>query len=296
MKVAGAPITWGVCEVPGWGHQMSAERVLREMRELGLEATELGPPEYLPDGAADLRRQLDSSRLSLAGGFLAAVLHEPDSRAATLGLVVTTAAKLAAAGAEVLVLAAALPGAGYETRERLTEDGWAALIETLNAVEEAVAARGLGLAVHPHAGTAIAGAAEVSRLLERTAVPLCLDTGHLFLGGVDPAELARAAGSRVSHVHLKDVDADLAAQLAGGRFSYVEAVRAGLYRPLGQGDLDLQAAFQSLQESGYEGWYVLEQDVALAEEPAPGEGPLVAARQSVEFFRALEGLKGPLAK
>lgn len=296
MKVAGAPITWGVCEVPGWGHQMGAERVFREMRELGLEATELGPPGYLPDGAADLRRQLDSSGLSLAGGFLAAVLHEPDSRAAILGLVVKTAAKLAAAGAEVLVLAAALPAAGYETRERLTEDGWAALIETLSAVEEAVAARGLRLAVHPHAGTAIAGAAEVTRLLERTTASLCLDTGHLFLGGVDPAELARAAGARVSHVHLKDVDAGLMAQLAGGRLSYLEAIRAGLYRPLGQGDLDLEAVFGSLQESGYEGWYVLEQDVALAEEPAPGEGPLVAARQSVEFFRALEGLKGRIAK
>ena len=142
----------------------------------------------------------------------------------------------------------------------------------------------------------IAGAAEVTRLLERTTASLCLDTGHLFLGGVDPAELARAAGSRVSHVHLKDVDAGLMARLAGGRLSYLEAIRAGLYRPLGQGDLDLEAVFGSLQESGYEGWYVLEQDVALAEEPAPGEGPLVAARQSVEFFRALEGLKGRIAK
>ncbi len=296
MKVAGAPITWGVCEVPGWGHQVGAERVLREMRELGLKATELGPPGYLPDDGDDLRRLLDASGLVLAGGFLAAVLHEPDRLAATLGLVEKTAATLAAAGAEVLVLAAALPGAGYDTKERLTENAWAALAETLAGVEGAVTAHGLGLAIHPHAGTAIAGGDEVSRLLETTAVPICLDTGHLFLGGVDPVEIARAAGSRVRHVHLKDVDSGLATKVAGGRLSYLEAVRAGLYRPLGQGDLDLEAVFDSLQDSGYEGWYVLEQDVALAGEPAPGEGPLLAARQSVEFFRALEGVKGRLAK
>lgn len=43
MKIAGAPISWGVCEVPGWGYQMSPERVLTEMKEIGLTATEFGP-------------------------------------------------------------------------------------------------------------------------------------------------------------------------------------------------------------------------------------------------------------
>ena len=35
-KIAGAPISWGVCEVPGWGYQFPADRVLNEMREIGL--------------------------------------------------------------------------------------------------------------------------------------------------------------------------------------------------------------------------------------------------------------------
>ena len=42
-RVAGAPISWGVCEVPGWGLELPVSRVLSEMRELGLRATELGP-------------------------------------------------------------------------------------------------------------------------------------------------------------------------------------------------------------------------------------------------------------
>ena len=48
MKIAGAPISWGVCEVPGWGYQMSPERVLTEMKEIGLTATEFGPQGWLP--------------------------------------------------------------------------------------------------------------------------------------------------------------------------------------------------------------------------------------------------------
>ena len=47
-RIAGSPISWGVCEVPGWGYQLPPDRVLAEMREVGLAATELGPDGFLP--------------------------------------------------------------------------------------------------------------------------------------------------------------------------------------------------------------------------------------------------------
>jgi inosose dehydratase len=46
-RIAGAPISWGVCEVPGWGYQLGPQQVLSEMREVGLAATELGPGRVL---------------------------------------------------------------------------------------------------------------------------------------------------------------------------------------------------------------------------------------------------------
>ena len=52
-RVAGAPISWGVCEAPDWGHELPPERVLRELRELGLGATELGPTGYLGEHPAE---------------------------------------------------------------------------------------------------------------------------------------------------------------------------------------------------------------------------------------------------
>ena len=45
-RIAAAPITWGVSEVSGWGHQLSPKRVLDEMRDLGIYASELGPNGY----------------------------------------------------------------------------------------------------------------------------------------------------------------------------------------------------------------------------------------------------------
>jgi inosose dehydratase len=60
-RIAGAPISWGVCEVPGWGYQLEPNKVLAEMRELGLAATELGPDGFPVSGSASRLRVRCSS-------------------------------------------------------------------------------------------------------------------------------------------------------------------------------------------------------------------------------------------
>ncbi len=55
QRLAGAPISWGVCEVPGWGLELSPERVLSEMQQCGLTATALGSDGYLPADPVELR-------------------------------------------------------------------------------------------------------------------------------------------------------------------------------------------------------------------------------------------------
>ncbi len=59
MKIAGAPISWGVCEVPGWGPMLPADRVLRELTSLGMNAIELGSPGFLPDTPEAVKAKLD---------------------------------------------------------------------------------------------------------------------------------------------------------------------------------------------------------------------------------------------
>ncbi|MFX7567144.1 hypothetical protein ABTJ77_19550, partial [Acinetobacter baumannii] len=60
-----------------------------------------------------------------------------------------------------------------------------------------------------------------------------------------------------------------------------------LYRPLGQGDVDVRAIVKSLLDSGYTGWFVLEQDKVVADAPAEGEGPIEDARASVTYLRGV---------
>jgi len=103
-------------------------------------------------------------------------------------------------------------------------------------------------------------------VLDGSGISLCLDTGHLLIGGTDPAQLAREAPGRIVHAHLKDVDAGLAARVRAGGIGYAAAVAAGLYRPLGCGDADIAGTVGALEAAGYQGWYVLEQDTVLTGE------------------------------
>ncbi len=281
-RVAGAPITWGICEVPGWGHQMSADRVLAEMRSLGLRATELGPDGFLPRGAE--RALLEANGLSLVGGFVPAVLHDPSRLDGELAKVDAAARTIATLGGSVLVLAASTGRDGYEGAERLDGTGWGALGRGIDRVVASAGERGLRVAVHPHHGTVVERPEDVERLLEVSDVGLCLDTGHVVVGGGDPVDLARTAGSRIVHVHLKDVDAAIAERVAAGDLGYHAGVRAGLYRPLGDGDVDVRGVLRTIEESAEVVWYVLEHDEVLDHEPEPGSGPLLYARRSLAFL------------
>ncbi|MBV9514997.1 MAG: TIM barrel protein [Mycobacteriaceae bacterium] len=266
-KIAGAPISWGVCEVPGWGHQLGPDRVLAEMRLAGLAGTELGPPGYLPEPV----RQLGFHGLRCAGAFAPVLLHDADHDfvddiAGRLDL-------LEACGEGVLVVAAVAGQRGYDSSFSLDDGQWDTLLANLDRLAAVAARRGVPAVLHPHVGTVIETPDDVQRLLSGSAVALCLDTGHLVIGGTDPASLARAVPDRIAHVHLKDVDPALAARVRSGELSYTQAVAQGLYTPLGLGSVDVDAIVTALRDNGFDGWYVLEQDTMLSAEPVD-EGPV----------------------
>ncbi|HKS97951.1 MAG TPA: TIM barrel protein [Rugosimonospora sp.] len=283
-RVAGAPISWGVCEAPDWGHELPPELVLRQMRELGLRATELGPTGYLGESPAGVRALLGQHGLRLLGGFLPVPMHAPT--AADLAGARAAMATLAAAGSEVVVLAARSTDGSYDRKVRLDDTEWGTLLSTLDELRGMARDAGLTPTLHPHVGTAIEDRASVLRLLADSDILLCLDTGHLLIGGMQPLELLGLAAGRIAHVHLKDVRTAVASAVSAGGTSYLGAVRAGLYAPLGDGDLDIAGIVGALEAAGYRGWYVLEQDAALYGPPAPDGGPVLDVRRSLDFLRA----------
>lgn len=285
-RIAGAPISWGVCEVPGWGYQLSPSRVLAEMHDVGLAATELGPDGFLPADSGAMADVLARHDLQAIGGFTPLLLHVPGQDP------VPDVEKLlqayAATGSDVLVLSAVTGLDGYDERPELDAAGWRTLLGNLDRLDALAAEHGVKAVLHPHVGTMVENGDEVQRVLDGSSIALCLDTGHLLIGGTDPAELTRQAPHRIAHTHVKDVDLGLARQVQSGRRTYTEAVREGIYRPVGHGDVDFAAIVGYLRAEGYPGWYVLEQDTILTEAPRD-EGPLADVRTSVTALRALLG-------
>jgi inosose dehydratase len=281
-KLAGAPISWGVCEVPGWGYQLSPDRVLAEMRDVGLSATELGPEGFLPSDPEQLTALLNSYGLRCVGQFAPVVLHDQDHD--PLPDIASPLDALGACAADVLVIAAATGTDGYDARPTLDDRQWATLLANLDRLADGAAQRGVLAVLHPHVGTMVENRSEVERVVDGSAIRLCLDTGHLLIGGTDPLQLARDVPDRIAHVHLKDVDANLAAEVQANMLTYTEAVKRGMYTPLGAGDADIAGIVSSLRTNGYDGWFVMEQDAILDDEPL-GEGPLADVQASVTFMQ-----------
>ena len=286
INIAGAPISWGVCEVPNWGHQMEPSRVLREMSELGLGATEFGPDGFLPMQPELKASILKEHNMTAVGGFVPVILHRADHD--PVPAVKKELESYKAAGAKVLVLAANSGIDGYDAKLPVLFDAdWQILFNNLNRLQQVAAEVGVKAVLHPHVGTMIETQDHVMRVVAGSTIPFCLDTGHMIIGGTDPVAFAQNHAERVAHSHLKDVDLSWAKKVQRNELSYYDAVVQGMYRPLGQGDVDIRTIVRSLIKSGYTGWFVLEQDNVITAEPGVNQGPMADAKTSVEFLRAV---------
>lgn len=226
----------GVCEVPNWGYQLSPSRVLDEMRDVGLAATELGPQGFLPADPDQMAEVLAAHQLTAVGGFTPLVMHRPGHD--PFPVIDRILEQYQATHAEVLVLSAT-SGVDGDSRPTLDHNRWDLLLRNLNRISDRAAELGARAVLHPHVGTMVENGDEVQRVLSGSSISLCLDAGHLLIGGTDPADLTRR-----------------------------------------------ETIVNTLQGNGYTGWYTLEQDTILTEEPR-GEGPVTDVRTSAAYVRSL---------
>jgi inosose dehydratase len=289
-RVAAAPISWGICEAPGWGPQLPVDRVLSEARTLGITAFEQGALGWLPADPTALAAKLAEYDMTLIGGFVPLVLHDPARRDAALAMAERVAANLQAAGG--LTFNTAAVGSDDEWfRPPMDDAAWAEVFANLARVDEICAAHGIVQAVHPHVDTLVELADEFQRFIDSCDTKVCFDTGHLTIGGADPVALAAQYVERIALVHLKDVDGPVAARERSGELDLMAATEAGLFPSLGDGIVPVAGVIETLEHAGYDGWYVMETDVFLADgNPPDGEGPVRGVERSLAFLRSLAGV------
>ena len=251
---------------------------------MGATAIEAGPSGFLPDGSDAARRVLRQHGLRLVAGPVRAVLHHHDIRGAELQHIDGHARWLAQLGAHTLVLT--LIGSRSEDSDgiELSSSGWAHLLSAIGSVKHVCTVHRLRLAVQPRRGSMIQGAADIERLLVGSEAGVCLDLGQLVLAGADPVEMVELAHGRIQHVHLNDLDGQLASQVRVGRMDYAAAVSGGLFKPLGQGDGKVAEVVEALRAVGYTGWYGVESERRLR---SVADDPIDDVRRSIELLRSL---------
>src|SRR4029077_9511751 len=192
---------------------------------------------------------------------------------------------LAVLGAETLVLSAIPERTGSAQRKNVLSNAeWAHLLHLIGSVEHVCARHKLKLAVQPRFGSTIQDPEDIERLLVGSEAGLCVDVAHLILAGADPIEVLELAGGRIRHVHLNDLDAEVAGALRGHRYDYSEAVSRNLFRPLGEGSAPIDKVVETLRSMDYRGWYALEQESRLT---SVEDRPLGRISRSLEYLLPL---------
>lgn len=280
-----SPSCWGVSESGEAGHQLDVERVLSEAAAVGEGAITAGPSGFLPDKSDLAKTLLRRHRLQVVAGQVRAVLHHHDIRGPELAHVDGHASWLSALGADTLVLSA-IPDRELTSARGivLSNAEWAHLLHLVGSVEHVTARYKMRVAVQPRFGSTIEGPEDIERLLVGSEAGLCLDIAHLVLSGADPIEVLELAGNRIRHVHLNDVDRELARQVSDGSVEYGEAVEMGLYRPLGEGGAPVERVIGALRSANYQGWYTLEQETRLE---SAEDRPLGRISRSLEYLLPL---------
>jgi inosose dehydratase len=299
--VANAPCSYGAFEITvGVEPNVPAPlQLLDDVSSAGYAGIDLGPMGYL-GAPAELGPRLKQRHLSLAGGYFPVQFEKPEELPATLelldGLLDTFDAAGAARDGGPLprptiadagsAARAQYPGRAVDDHALGWDDaGWERFAGTLAQIVARCRARGYEPTFHPHTATYVEAPWEIDRLLELSDVGVCLDTGHLLIGGGDPVKAVTNWGERINHVHLKDARKDVIEGIIRDR-APVEAIwRRRAFSRLGDGDVAVDQVLEALRGSGYDGWLVVEQDII----PDPGDPPDAAARDQAanrEWLRA----------
>jgi inosose dehydratase len=279
-EVALNPLSWYLT-VDGYRPDQAPPlpEILRQVRDSGFGAVPFDPPPSMT--TAEFREVLSGSGLAPAPGYFSA----PFSRSEELSDILDRARQRAVQHAKVGLdrifiadefadpfrLSSPAQGKAHQPEK------FAALIDNLRSVAQAMVEEGVVPCLHQHIGTLIETPEETDMVLagiEPSVLLLGPDTGHLAWAGADPAEFIHRYPDRVGAVHLKDVHLEVAETGRAADEDYWKISSRHLWTEPGRGDVSFDDVVDALE--GFDGWFIVEVDVP--DQPTPAESAAVSWR------------------
>lgn len=287
-----APIGWNNDDMPDLGGEITFEQCVSEMALAGFVGCEIG--HKFPRDVEVLKKALDLRGLQVCNAWFSPYLTtQPfeEVKAAFLKHVKFLQAlgsPIVNGGEQGHSCQGKLDVPVFEGKGNFTDEEWKRLTTGLNELGKMAKDHGMTLAYHHHMGTGVESMAETDRLLDNTDpdfVGLCYDTGHFYFAGEDYLAALKKYASRIKHVHLKDVRLGEREKAKENRWSFLDAVRSGVFTVPGDGCLDFPAVFEILNDHDYTGWMVVE-----AEQDPGKANPFEYAIKARTFIRETTGL------
>ena len=276
IAVANAPVSYGAFELTvGRDPDVPrGEAVLNQVQSAGYAGIDLGPVGYLGNKER-LGESLAGHDLGLAGAYVELPYADHDTLEQALpqlDAVLDTfdavrdhlpgpppRPTLADSGSPLRGLlpgrSVTDPALGYDA------DGWRRFAAGLARVVARCRDRGYEPTFHPETGTHVEAPWEIERVMEVSDIGLCLETGHMLLGGGDPVAMLAELGDRVNHVHLKDARLSVMNTIIADQAPVTEIWSREAFCALGDGDLDTDGVLNGLRRISFSGWLVVEQDI-----------------------------------
>ena len=145
--------------------------------------------------------------------------------------------------------------------QELTDEEWATYCKNVQKCADRCAANGFVGLFHPHVDSHVQTEKQIERFLNDTNVDLCFDTGHHVYGGGEPISFYKKWAKRIPYIHFKDCDLAVKAKMDENKWSFAKAVTEDIMVEPGKGSIDFTAMHKALDECGYDGWCVVEQDL-----------------------------------
>ena len=292
VKLAIAPIGWTNDDLPDLGGENTIEQCISEMALAGFTGSEIG--NKYPQDPAVLKHYLDVRGLQICNAWFSS-LFTSEPFEVTKKAFIAHRDRLNVLGAKII--GASEQGNSIQGKPLnifgadkpvYTREQWKAVAEGYNELGRLAKDVGMTLTIHHHMGTGIQTAEEIDTLMSLTdpdLVYLLFDSGHLTFAGIDPLPVLKEYVHRIRHVHLKDVRKSVRAQAEKEGWSFLTAVRAGVFTVPGDGDVDFAPIFDVLAKEDYAGWVVVE-----AEQDPAKTNPFEYAVKARRYIREKTGL------
>ena len=293
VKLGIAPIGWTNDDLPDLGAENTFEQCVSEMALAGFTGCEVG--NKYPKDPKVLKEALDLRGLQICNQWFSCFLItkpfeevEKDFRA-QLEFLKAMGSKIIGASEQSYSVQGKQDVPIFGHKYVMNDDEWRTFCTGMDRLGKiAKEDYGIALTFHHHMGTVVQDEDEVKRMMENTNpdfVSLLYDTGHFAYCGVDPLKMVKTDADRIKHVHLKDIRPEIVEKVKKENLSFLEGVRMGTFTVPGDGSIDFEPIFKVLEETGYEGYMLVE-----AEQDPAKANPLAYAIKARKYIAEHTGL------